>query len=178
VELSPQVVLMDVRMPRMDGIEATRRLVAAGSASRVLMLTTFDLDELVYAALSAGASGFLLKDVPREQLVGAVRMVARGDAVLSPALTRRLVARFVAAPPPSPHTPPALARLSGRELEVFALLARGRSNAEIAGELFLGDATVKTHVANILAKLDLRDRVQAVVLAYEIGYLLPGQHPN
>lgn len=176
-ELSPQVVLMDVRMPRMDGIEATRRLVAAGSPSRVLMLTTFDLDELVYAALSAGASGFLLKDVPREQLVGAVRMVARGDAVLSPALTRRLVARFVAAPPPSPNTPIALARLSGRELEVFALLARGRSNAEIAGELFLGDATVKTHVANILAKLELRDRVQAVVLAYEIGYLRPGQHP-
>ncbi|MEO5610825.1 MAG: response regulator transcription factor [Ornithinibacter sp.] len=175
-ELSPQVVLMDVRMPRMDGIEATRRLVASGSPSRVLMLTTFDLDELVYAALSAGASGFLLKDVPREQLVGAVRMVARGDAVLSPALTRRLVERFVAAPPPSGSRPSALTALSDRELEVFALMARGRSNAEIARALFLGDATVKTHVARILGKLGLRDRVQAVVLAYEIGYLQPGQH--
>lgn len=173
-EHAPQVVLMDVRMPRMDGIEATRNLVAAGSPSRVLMLTTFDLDELVYAAMAAGASGFLLKDVPREQLVSAVRMVARGDAILSPVLTRRLVERFVAAPPPSIHAPPVLAPLSQRELEVFALLARGRSNAEIAGTLFLGEATVKTHVARILAKLDLHDRIQAVVLAYETGYLQPG----
>lgn len=172
---APQVVLMDVRMPRMDGIEATRKLVAAGSPSRVLMLTTFDLDELVYAAMAAGASGFLLKDVPREQLVSAVRMVARGDAILSPALTRRLVERFVAAPPPTSHAPTVLASLSERELDVFALLARGRSNAEIAGALFLGEATVKTHVTRILAKLDLRDRVQVVVLAYETGYLQPGR---
>ncbi len=177
-EHAPHVVLMDVRMPRMDGIEATRRLVAAGSPSRVLILTTFDLDELVYAAMAAGASGFLLKDVPREQLVGAVRMVARGDAILAPALTRRLVERFVAAPPPSTGTPTALRSLSERELEVFALLARGLSNAEIAADLFLGDATVKTHVARILTKLGLRDRVQAVVLAYESGFLQPGRTPD
>jgi DNA-binding NarL/FixJ family response regulator len=175
-EHTPQVVLMDVRMPRMDGIEATRRLVAAASPSRVLMLTTFDLDELVYAAMAAGASGFLLKDVPREQLVGAIRMVARGEAILSPVLTRRLVERFVAAPPPSSGVPTALASLTERELEVFDLLAHGRSNAEIAGTLFLGEATVKTHVARILAKLDLRDRVQAVVFAYETGYLQAGTH--
>lgn len=174
-ELRPHVVLMDVRMPRLDGIEATRRLVAAGSSSRVLMLTTFDLDELVYAAMAAGASGFLLKDVPREQLVAAIRMVARGESILAPALTRRLIERFVAAPAPaSGSVPAALAELSERELEVFGLLARGRSNAEIAQALFLGEATVKTHVARILAKLDLRDRVQAVVLGYECGYLRPG----
>jgi DNA-binding NarL/FixJ family response regulator len=175
-ELAPDVVLMDVRMPRMDGIEATRALVAAGSPSRVLMLTTFDLDELVYAAMAAGASGFLLKDAPREQLVGAIRMVARGDAILAPMLTRRLVERFVAAPPPSTTTPIALTALSEREIEVFTHLARGRSNAEIAGALYLSEATVKTHVAHILNKLDLRDRVQAVVLAYETGFLQPGRH--
>jgi DNA-binding NarL/FixJ family response regulator len=173
----PDVVLMDVRMPRMDGIEATRKLVAAGSPVRVLMLTTFDLDDLVYGAMSAGASGFLLKDVPREQLVSAVRMVAGGDAILSPALTRRLVERFVAAPPPSTGVPAVLTVLSDRELDVFALLARGESNAEIAVRLFLGEATVKTHVARILAKLGLRDRVQGVVLAYETGYLRPGMDP-
>lgn len=173
--LAPQVVLMDVRMPRLDGIEATRALVESGSPSRVLMLTTFDLDELVYGALAAGASGFLLKDVPREQLLGAVRMVARGDAVLSPALTRRLVERYVAAPPPPGRTPGVLGPLSAREREVFGLLARGRSNAEIAEALVVGEATVKTHVAGILGKLGLRDRVQAVVLAYESGYLRPGQ---
>lgn len=174
-ERQPDVVLMDVRMPRMDGIEAARRIVAAGSRSRILMLTTFDLDELVYSAMAAGASGFLLKDVPRDQLAGAVRMVARGDAILAPSLTRRLIERFVAAPSPSESTPAVLTALSGRELEVFALLARGRSNAEIAEALFLGEATVKTHVARILAKLDLRDRVQAVVLGYESGFLQPGQ---
>ncbi len=174
-EHSPQVVLMDIRMPCLDGIDATRRLVAAGSPSRVLMLTTFDLDELVYQAMTAGASGFLLKDVPREQLVRAVRGVAAGEAILAPALTRRLVERFVAAPPPATGRPPALATLSERELDVFALLARGRSNAEIAQALFLGEATVKTHVNRILTKLDLRDRVHAVVLAYESGYLQPGR---
>jgi len=158
----------------MDGIEATRKLVAAGSPSRVLMLTTFDLDEVVYAAMVGGASGFLLKDVPREQLVAAIRMVARGDAILAPVLTRRLIQRFVSAPPASAKAPTALSALSEREAEVFAHLARGDSNAEIATALFLSEATVKTHVANILAKLGLRDRVQAVVLAYESGFLQPG----
>jgi DNA-binding NarL/FixJ family response regulator len=174
-EHGPDVVLMDVRMPTMDGIEATQALVAAGSPSRVLMLTTFDLDELVYAAMAAGASGFLLKDAPREQLIGAIRMVARGDAILAPTLTRRLVERFVAAPPPTTRTPDELGSLSERELEVFAHLARGLSNAEIATKLYLSEATVKTHVARILAKLHLRDRVQVVVLAYETGFLQPGR---
>lgn len=174
-ECSPDVVLMDIRMPSMDGVEATRRLVAAGTQARVLILTTFDLDDYLYDAMSAGASGFLLKDAPREQLVAAVRMVARGDALLDPALTRRLIERFVAAPAPSSGgVPQVLTRLSERELDVFGELARGRSNAEIATRLYLGEATVKTHVARVLAKLGLRDRVQAVVLAYESGFLHPG----
>jgi DNA-binding NarL/FixJ family response regulator len=174
-ELQPDVVLMDVRMPELDGIEATRRLRQAGVEARVLVLTTFDLDEYVYAAVRAGASGFLLKDAPREQLVTAVRTVARGEALLAPAITQRLIERFVARPSPD-EAAPALAELSARELEVLRLLARGLSNAEIAAELVVGEATVKTHVARILRKLDLRDRVQAVVFAYETGIVEPGSH--
>ena len=174
-EQRPDVVLMDIRMPRMDGIEATRALVSAGSRAQVLVLTTFDLDRHVYDAMTAGAQGFLLKDVPRDQLVAAVRTVARGDAILAPVLTRRLVEQFVGAPPPSGEVPAALAELSGRELDVYGRLARGESNAEIASVLCLGEATVKTHVGNILTKLGLRDRVHAVVHAYECGFARPGQ---
>jgi len=172
-ELQPDVVLMDVRMPKLDGIEATRRLRQAGVGSRVLVLTTFDLDEYVYAAVRAGASGFLLKDAPREQLVTAVRTVARGEALLAPAITQRLIERFVSRPAPKQNAP-GLAELSQREFEVLRLLARGMSNGEIADELVLGEATVKTHVARILRKLALRDRVQAVVFAYETGLIEPG----
>jgi DNA-binding NarL/FixJ family response regulator len=164
---------MDVRMPEVDGIEATRRLRLAGLDTRVLVLTTFDLDEYVYEAVRAGASGFLLKDAPREQLVAAVQTVARGEALLAPSITQRLIERFVARPSAA-EAAPALAQLSGRELEVLRLLARGLSNAEIAAELVVGEATVKTHVARILRKLDLRDRVQAVVFAYESGLVEPG----
>jgi len=171
----PDVVLMDVRMPVMDGIEATRRIVAAGSAAKVLVLTTFDLDAYVYDAMRAGASGFLLKDVPRDQLVAGVRTVANGDALLAPALTRRLLTRFLRLPPPSTGIPDELAGLTEREREVLALLAGGRSNAEIAASLVVGEATVKTHVARMLAKLGVRDRVQAVVLAYESGFIRPGE---
>lgn len=173
-DLRPDVVLMDIRMPVMDGIEATRHISESSSASKVLVLTTFDLDEYVYDAMRAGASGFLLKDAPREQLVAAVRVVARGESLLAPTITRRLVERFVSMPPPVTGIPAELGALSVREREVFQLMARGRSNAEIASHLFLGEATVKTHVAKILQKLRLRDRVQAVVVAYETGFVRPG----
>ena len=171
----PDVVLVDIRMPGMDGIEATREIVRSGqeASARVLILTTFDVDAYVYDGLRAGASGFLLKDAPREQLVTAVRTVARGEALLAPAITQRLIERFLTRPAPA-HAAPALAELSARELEVLRLLARGQSNAEIAAALFVGEATVKTHVARIFAKLDLRDRVQAVVFAYESGLVEPG----
>jgi DNA-binding NarL/FixJ family response regulator len=167
-ELYPDVVLMDVRMPDVDGIEATRQIIdGTEHAPRVLVLTTFDLDEYVYEALRAGASGFLLKDAPEEQLVSGIRIVAGGGSLFAPAVTRRLIERFTGAAPPKP--PPALAELTARELEVLRLLARGLSNEEIARKLVISEHTTKTHVAHVLNKLDLRDRVQAVVLAYESG---------
>jgi DNA-binding NarL/FixJ family response regulator len=171
----PDVVLMDVRMPVLDGIGATRRIVDSGLDARVLVLTTFDLDSYVYEALRAGASGFILKDMPRDQLIAAVRTVAAGESLLAPAVTRRLIDRFMAAPDPSrPRaTDPRLRRLSERELEVLRLVARGLSNAEIADQLVLSYTTVKSHVASLLHKLELRDRVQAVVLAHESGLAVP-----
>ena len=174
--LRPDVVLMDIRMPNLDGIEATRRIAAAVGSPRVLILTTFDLDEYVYEALRAGASGFLLKDVPPEQLVAGIRAVASGDALLAPSITRRVIEAFVQRPPPAAREQHSrLEELTTRELDVLKLLARGLSNAEIAAELVVSDTTVKTHVAHILMKLNQRDRVQAVVFAYETGLVEPGQ---
>ncbi|MBS1672675.1 MAG: response regulator transcription factor [Actinobacteria bacterium] len=169
--LVPDVVLMDVRMPGLDGITATERLTAAGVSSRVLVLTTFDLDEYVFRALRAGAAGFLLKDAPREQLISAIRQVMAGDALLAPSITRRLIERFAGVG--ASNDDARFALLSPREGEVLHLLARGMSNGEIARALFLGDATVKTHVARLLAKLGARDRIQAIVLAYESGFIRP-----
>ena len=172
-ELRPDVVLMDVRMPVLDGVEATKRIVAAGTA-RVLVMTTFDLDEYVYAALQGGASGFLLKDTQPDHLVSALRSVASGEAVVSPSVTRRLLDRFVGTGGSPVRDVRELDVLTDREREVLVLIAKGLSNLEIAESLFLSEATVKTHVGRILAKLDLRDRVQAVVLAYETGLARPG----
>jgi DNA-binding NarL/FixJ family response regulator len=170
----PTVVLMDIRMPELDGLEATRRILAADDSARVLILTTFDLDEYVYEALRAGASGFVLKDDPPEQLLEAIRVVAGGDALLSPSITKRVIKQFTRIPRVEP--PEQLEELTEREVDVFRLVARGLSNAEIGKELYISEATVKTHITHILQKLDLRDRVQAVVLAYETG-LFDGDEP-
>ena len=169
----PTVVLLDIRMPNLDGIAAAREIVALDGDSRVLMLTTFDADEYVYEALRAGASGFLLKDAPADQLVGAIRILAGGDALIDPSVTRRLISRFAVAARPPEAAPPELDELTPRELEVLRLVARGLSNTEIARELVIEENTVKTHVSRILMKLDLRDRVQVVVLAYESGFISP-----
>jgi DNA-binding NarL/FixJ family response regulator len=167
----PTVVLMDIRMPELDGLQATRRILAAGNGARILILTTFDLDEYVYEALAAGASGFVLKDDPPEQLLAAIRTVAAGDALLSPTVTKRVIKQFTRMPRPAP--PRELDELTERERDVFRLVARGLSNAEIGRELYISDTTVKTHITHILQKLKLRDRVQAVVLAHETGLFDP-----
>ena len=174
-ELAPDVVLMDIRMPVLDGIAATRELTARGAAARVLVLTTYDLDEYVYGALRAGAAGFLLKATPPERLVAGIETVAAGDALLAPTLTRKLIEEHISRPPPSHGVPEPLQVLTDRELEVLTLMARGRSNDEIAADLVVSEATVKTHVNRVLGKLALRGRVQAVVLAYEVGLVRPGE---
>jgi len=171
---SPDVVLMDIRMPELDGLEAARRILVNPDAPRVLVLTTFDLDEYVYEAMKIGASGFLLKAVRPEQLADAVRVVAAGESLLAPTITRRLIAEFVRRPPPGARAPAELEELTDRELEVLKLVATGMSNAQIAESLVISEATVKTHVSHVLQKLDLADRVQAVVLAYESGLVQPG----
>ena len=177
-DLDPDVVLMDIRMPRLDGIAATRMLLdETVDRPRVLVLTTFDHDEYVYEALRAGASGFLLKSAPPRELAGAIRTVAGGDALLAPDITRRLIQDYVRRPPPSPGPAQAFGTLTPRETEVLTLIARGRSNGEIAAELYLSEPTVKTHVTRVFAKLGVRDRVQAVVLAYEAGLVQPGSRP-
>jgi DNA-binding NarL/FixJ family response regulator len=175
IRLAPDVILMDIRMPELDGIAAVRQLLRAGVRARVLMLTTFDRDDYLYDAMRAGASGFLVKDVRRDQLVHAIRTVSAGDALLAPGLVRRLVEDFCQRPPPGPETPHRLRNLTERELEVLRHVGRGRSNAEIARDLFLSEATVKTHLAHVMQKQGLRDRVQAVVLVYEAGLVRPGQ---
>jgi DNA-binding NarL/FixJ family response regulator len=169
--LKPDVIVMDIRMPNLDGVEATRRLAGAESPyrARVLVLTTFDLDEYVYEALRAGASGFMLKDAPPSDLIGAIRVVAAGDALLAPSVTKRLIGSFLAKAPPKPQSREALEQLTDREIEVLRLIARGLSNAQIAETLVVGETTVKTHVARLLDKLDLQNRVQAAILAYESG---------
>jgi DNA-binding NarL/FixJ family response regulator len=173
----PTIALMDIRMPELDGLQATRQILAADDTARILILTTFDLDEYVYEALRAGASGFVLKDDPPEQLLAAIRTVAGGDALLSPAITKRVIKQFTRIPRPTP--PKQLDDLTERELDVFRLIARGHSNAEIGQKLYISDTTVKTHITHILQKLDLRDRVQAVVLAYETGLFdTNAQSPN
>jgi DNA-binding NarL/FixJ family response regulator len=174
-ELRPDVVLMDVRMPVLDGIAATRRIVDEGLPARVLVLTTFDHDEIVYEALRAGASGFLLKSVPPARLAEGIRTVAAGEALLAPSITRRLVEEYVRRPPPGRDVPPGLEELTDREREVLTAIARGLANAEIAAQFVVSEATVKTHVNHVFSKLELRDRVQAVVLAYECGLVRPGE---